>query len=624
MMKIESSRNQRTNDIVYDKGTMKVVVLACFIIVAAVLLTGVISYSITEKAVVDKVKTRDMVYIINSISSKIDGRIDRAKETSQLLATDPVILQWVAGGEKDEKLGWLAKQRITDIANYYDYRNSFIVSAITRQYWAEGFELIDVMSETDPDDAWFFETMQTGKNVDIVIDYNAERADTFVFVNALMKQGDKRLGITGIGLSLQDVAKDFQNAKVGDKSNLWLVDKYGKIHLSEDIEHNGKYLNDFLPTNIVEKISAHLSAEALQPQTLEYIDRHGETVDLAYTAAKSSDWTIVFQIPRHESVAMLSGIKTNAAVASVVSLILIIFIFYLISNRIANPFQRAIKLSREMERIVQERTHQLAETNQQIMDSIDYARRIQSSLLPATIEMQQAFSEYFVMWRPRDIVGGDFYWLRRSTDASLLAVGDCTGHGVPGALMTMVVNTILNHIVDETAWDNPALIIQKLNDGVRETIHRQQFDQLTDDGLDIALCYFGPGGRLVFASAKLSLLIWRDGEIQRLTGARKSVGCRRSSRGIDCANQEVALLEKDICYITTDGFIDQNGTGSPYSFGRKRFVQAVARIAGMSLAEQKLELESILSEYMGTEPQRDDITVIAVKISDEARGENNG
>jgi serine phosphatase RsbU (regulator of sigma subunit) len=277
-----------------------------------------------------------------------------------------------------------------------------------------------------------------------------------------------------------------------------------------------------------------------------------------------------------------------------------------------------------MERLVRERTRQLAETNQQIMDSIDYAKRIQTSLLPTNNEMEQAFAEHFVVWRPRDVVGGDFYWLRRSKDSSILAVGDCTGHGVPGALMTMVVNTVLNHIVDETAWDNPALIIQKLNDGVRETIHRQQSDQLTDDGLDIALCYIGPEGRLVFASARLSLLIWNGGEVQRITGIRKSVGCRRSSAGLDCTNQEIVLQAKNVCYLTTDGFIDQNGSENSYPFGRKRFIQAIGSVAELPLAEQKVALERMLSEYMGSEPQRDDITVIAVKIWDEARGEDIG
>ena len=623
-MKSESTREQKTGDIAYDKSTMKVVVLACFIIVAAVLLTGVISYLITETAVVEKVKSRDMVYSIESISSKIDGRIDRAKETSRILANDPEILQWVASGETDARQGVHAKQKISEIASGYDYSNSFIVSAVTGQYWAEGGKLIDVMSESDPDDTWFFEAIQTGKAVDLLIDYNAERADTFVFVNALMKHQGKTIGITGVGLSLNDIAKDFQTIKVGEKSNLWLVDRRGKIHLSEDVEHNGKQLSDFLPGVVVSEISAHLGERSFQPRTLEYFDRSGEMVDLVYVAAKSSDWTIVFQIPRYESVAMLSSIKTNTAVASVISLSLIIFIFYLISSRIANPFQRAILLSQEMERLVGVRTRQLAETTQKIMDSIDYAKRIQTSLLPTDGEMEAAFAEHFVIWRPRDVVGGDFYWLRRSEDSCLLAVGDCTGHGVPGAFMSMTVNSILNHIVAETPWDDPATIIKKLNDRVRETIHRAGSDQITDDGLDLALCYLGPSGQLVFAGAKIALYVRRGDIVQMIAGARKSIGCRRSSGGIDCSNSRLELTNEDVCYITTDGFLEQNGGDKDFPFGRRQFSQTIRTVAELPLIKQKQQVELALSGYMGNEVQRDDITLVAFKILVDLRGEQNG
>lgn len=623
-MKIRLGSGDKPDNIVYDKGTIKVVVLACILIIAAVLLTGVISYSITEKAVVEKVKSQDMVYIIDSIVSKIDGRIDRAKDVARVLAADPVIVRWVAGGESDDSLGRLAKQRIDEIANQYDYSNSFIVSAVTRQYWGDGFKLLDVISETDPDDVWFFETLQANTPISVQIDYHAERKATFVFVNALIKQSDQTLGIAGVGLSLTEIAKHFQNAKVGDKSNLWLVDRQGKIHLSEDTEHNGKYLNDFLPPAIVGEITAELGSKTTKPRMLEYVNRYGETFDLVHTPARSSDLTLVFQIPRSESVAMLAGIKTNAAIAGVISLTLIIFIFYLISNRIANPLQRSIKLGRELERLVQIRTSELAETNQKIMDSIDYARRIQTSLLPTPVEMESAFPEHFVIWQPRDVVGGDFYWLRRSGDSTLLAVGDCTGHGVPGALMTMVVNTVLNHIIGQTAWDDPAAIIEKLNDGVRETVHRQSGDQVTDDGLDIALCYFGPAGRMIFASAKIPLLIACGNEVQVISGARRSIGCRRSSGGIQCVNHTLVLTSEHVCYLTTDGYLDQNGGSRDYPFGRKRFFGAVKAMSGLPLSRQKQQLEELLLEYRGAEPQRDDITVLAFKCPQETRGENNG
>ena len=119
---------------IYDSGTIKVVVFACVVIILAVVLTGSISYFITRNAVVDKLKSRDLVYVIGSIAAKIDGRIERAKESSLILAQDPTILQWILGGETDGRLGAYSRQKINDIAQHYDYANSFIVSAITNHY----------------------------------------------------------------------------------------------------------------------------------------------------------------------------------------------------------------------------------------------------------------------------------------------------------------------------------------------------------------------------------------------------------------------------------------------------------------------------------------------------------
>ena len=123
----------------YDRGTIKVVAWACVIIVVSVALTGFINYEITRKAVVDKLKSRDLLVVVDSIAGKIDGRVARAKETASMLAQDPAILQWVNGAEQDERLGGYTKARLHNIAQHYDYANSFIVSAITNHYWAEGF-----------------------------------------------------------------------------------------------------------------------------------------------------------------------------------------------------------------------------------------------------------------------------------------------------------------------------------------------------------------------------------------------------------------------------------------------------------------------------------------------------
>ena len=345
--------------LMYDKGTMKVVVLACVVIVFSVVLTGVGSYWITQGEVVDKLKTRDMVYIISSIAAKIDGRLERAKESAVMLAEDPAAVAWVAGGETDERLGRYVKDKITKIAGNHDYSNAFVVSAITKNYWAEGSSLIDVMSDIDPDDSWFFDTLKAGRPVELNIDSNKERGGTFVFVNALMGDRNKPIAVVGVGLNLKEIAQEFQGYKIGTRSQLWLADGQGKIHLSEDVEHIGLYLNDFVPPALSERIVKDAGSAAAKPTVVEYVDRRGETVDLIYLSMKSTDWKLVFQMPREESIAILNNIRLHTLIAGTVSLIVIVFIFFFISTRIANPLKRAIALGQELEKQVAARTLEL-------------------------------------------------------------------------------------------------------------------------------------------------------------------------------------------------------------------------------------------------------------------------
>lgn len=599
--------------IIYDRGTIKIVVFACLVIVLAVVMTGGISYFITRNAVVDKLKSRDMIYIVESISSKIDGRIERAKETSLIFANDPAIAQWIASGETDEALGALADAKITSIARNYDYSNAFVVSAVTNHYWAEGSQMIQVVSDQNPGDKWFYEALKSRKAIGLNIDYNSGRNDTFVFVNALVGDLNNPIAVAGVGLSLDEISREFQSYKFGQKSNLWLVDKQGKVHLSDNLNHNGRQLNEFLPAGVADQILSEVDSTGTRPSVIEYADLNGETIDLAYQSTKSTDWKLVFQIPRSESIALLSNIKLNAAIASLVALLLMVVIFYLISRKIADPFKRAVIIAQEMEKQVQIRTSELAEKNQKIMDSIDYAKRLQESILPSESELTAICSEHFVLWRPRDIVGGDFYWMRRiDSERSLIAIADCTGHGVPGAFMTMAVNSILKHIVD-SKFDSVAEILAELNRRVKETLHRNDNNELSDDGLDIGICYV-EGNKLTFAGAKIPLYVLRESQVHVIKGDNKSIGYRRSKKNLEVTSHVWEIKEGDVFYLTTDGYIDQNGGPRDYPLGRKKLVECIAEQRLKPLAEQQKSFETVLSDYMGTELQRDDITVIGFRF----------
>lgn len=255
---------------------------------------------------------------------------------------------------------------------------------------------------------------------------------------------------------------------------------------------------------------------------------------------------------------------------------------------------------------------QLKESQERIMESLNCARVIQGSILPRHELCERLFHGWFTIYRPCDIVGGDLYWLREIDGRILLAAIDCTGHGVPGAFMTMTVNSVLNHVVDTVCSDDPALILNQMNRVLQETLHlRRNGDSMVDAGLDIILCCIDPASRVLTCSgAGLSLYMYVDGELSEIKGDRPSIGYSSSDPDFVYTNHVRTVGTGVCCYATTDGFLDESGGVKGYGFGRQRFKDMLVRYAGYPLEEQKVLFEQTIDEWRGARKQRDDITMV--------------
>ena len=257
----------------------------------------------------------------------------------------------------------------------------------------------------------------------------------------------------------------------------------------------------------------------------------------------------------------------------------------------------------------------LTESNRKVMDSINYARLIQAAMLPDPSLLDRHLKEWFIMYRQRDIVGGDFYYLRAMGDNCVFAVIDCTGHGVPGALMTMTVHTLLKNIPDSLCTADTALILGELDRLVREALPHDTSGQTIEIGLDIGICFYSPAERrIVFSGAGLSLFVAEPSGVTELPGDRRRMGRRRSHSASSHTNHEMILEPGVHIYLCTDGFFDQDGGGRGFGFGRDRFREMLESAVSMPMAEQKLYFQKILDRYRGTAPQRDDILMMGVQI----------
>lgn len=597
---------------ILNKGTMNVIVFACFIIIIALSVTGISSYAIVKKAMIEKLQKQDLVYILKSISAQIDGRIEKAKETSLIIADNPGIIKWFNDGEVDQLYKEIFVQQMTGIAKTLNY-TVFFTNIKTGHYWTNSNLLTDTMAKDDSTDRWFFDAISSAQKITLNIDHNKELNQTNLWINTLMGDSTNPMGVAGVGVDLQDIANEFSNYKIGDESNLWLVDTKGKISISEDVEQIGGRLSEHLPRDVYDNIVRNTPRSNDKPVIISYSAKNKQ-VDLVFQKLKSCDWILVFQIGRSETLGLLNSIMISTLVTIIVVLVFLLAVFYFVSSRIANPYKRAVQLNLELEQEIEARTVEIKDKNKKIMESIYYAKTIQESILPTTDVLKRLFVANFVLWRPRDIVGGDFYWLRETEQGFMLVVGDCTGHGVPGALMTMTVNSILSNILTKGNILGPASIIKELNRQLKEALNKEKGDQATDDGLDAAICYCDQQGKLYFAGAKISMYLLSDGQVTTYEGYKSGIGYIKSAFFEDFVDVEVSVKQGDRIYITTDGFVDQNGGPNNYSFGRNKFRGIIAETSSLSILEQGRRYEKELDGYMGQEQQRDDVTVVGFEL----------
>ncbi|MFW2487317.1 SpoIIE family protein phosphatase [Clostridium chromiireducens] len=605
----------------YIKNIFRIILIASIIISLAVIITGLLGYTNTKKSLIDKEKSQDIVFIVKSMASKIDSRINRAVETSYILARDPLNIKWLADEEKDKDSGKIVLSKIESIANSYDYSNTFMAGVKTEHYYFRENSYVNknnedfvVLSKDNTADKWFYEMLKSKKEILLNVDYNRTMDDFFLFVDAIVGSVDNPVGITGVGLSLNEITKEFREFKVGKNSKLWMVDDRGIIQLSDIREDIGENYSEFLPKEVISEIKDTYSDSKENVKVSEYTNSNKEIVDYAYCKLSSSDWILFYEIPRMENLSQINSLRNNTIVNVVLVLLSFMILFYIISRKIANPYKQALLINKELEDKVNIRTQELQESNQKINDSIEYAKRLQEAILPSDHELKRIFKDHFSIWRPKDTVGGDFFWLREIDDVIILAVGDCTGHGVPGAFMTMTVNAILHNIVTTINKDNPSTIIRELHIQLKQALNKDSNRNSVDDGLDIAIFCIKNKSKLIYLGANLDLYIKCGKEVQIVKPQSKGVGYSYIELKETLNNEIIDIKEGDIFIVTTDGFIHQNGGQKNYPFGKKRLYEMIQGYDSENFDSIKDEYETNLETYMNNEQQRDDITVFAFKV----------
>lgn len=250
-----------------------------------------------------------------------------------------------------------------------------------------------------------------------------------------------------------------------------------------------------------------------------------------------------------------------------------------------------------------------------INDSINYAKKIQNAMLPDSTQLLNNYPESFILFKPKDILSGDFYWFKKEEDTFFTAVADCTGHGIPGALMSMIGIEKLNNVILKT--QETSKILKQLNESIEIALCQSTCYDHSQDGMDIALCSIDKKNNILkFAGANRPIWIIRHGqsELEEIKGTKKAIGGLATNFNSNFETHSIKLQKGDTVYMFSDGYADQFGGELKKKLTTKKFKQLILSIQDKTMLQQKVHLNNFFDDWKAKLEQVDDILVIGIRM----------
>ncbi|HZW21336.1 biofilm regulation protein phosphatase SiaA [Noviherbaspirillum sp.] len=609
---------------------------------------------------------------------RILAPVARELALSLRLADSQVIRQWLLDDEHPAKKASALQEAesfrrdftdksyfiISDVTKHYFFNDTKSPYSDAPRY---------TLKEDDRNDSWYFNTLKNDRPFNINVDPDVKLGVTKVWFNVLVKEGERKIGLAGTGLDLSTFLKDFISTSEPGVTPM-IIDTNAAIQAHPDnkrIAFNSGTTDAGRDKSLfgllhgekdVAAAKGALMRAALRPGTAELFSARLDGRDqlLAVSYIPELKWHVLTAVDLDVAELLDRALLKWVVLAMLALLALVMAGFVYALNRlvIAPLFKlkqsaqemaagnyavalppagrdeigaltrafgaMADKVRRhteELEETVRHRTQELTRANSEmslahkkISDSISYASLIQRAILPDRQLTNALGDNHFVLWRPRDVVGGDFYVYREVEGGCLLGVVDCAGHGVPGAFMTMLARAAIDQAIDEAGARDPAAILSRTDAVIRAMLQIDDRRRDIATMMDAGIAYVDHAARSVtFAGARIALY-WSDGEeVGSIHGARRSIGDRYIG---EYANESVPLLPARTFYLSTDGFLDQAGGEKGFGFGNARFVDMLRRHARRPLTEQSSAFASTLAEYQGNHPQRDDITMLCFRFAE--------
>jgi serine phosphatase RsbU (regulator of sigma subunit)/tetratricopeptide (TPR) repeat protein len=402
--------------------------------------------------------------------------------------------------------------------------------------------------------------------------------------------------------------------------NVSLAEKYAyesmilskKIGFTESIKNAAKVLQEiavlkndykgaYLMQGLFYKMQDSVESNNVKEVVIQKQYQYEYEKKMIKDSLKATETAKINEIKYNQEIKAQKLYSYIGVVGSVLLLVVVIVVF------------RGYQIKRKSNLELEIKNKVIEEKSIEITDSITYAKRIQQAILPPHSEFKLALKKCFVFYEPKDIVAGDFYWIHKNEDTVFYAAADCTGHGVPGAMVSVVCYNALNRAVKEYGLITPADILNKTSELVVDAFKQSEDQRNIKDGMDIALCAIDfKRKQLQYSGANNPLYLLRDGELVEIKANKRSVG--DSYRTEDFINHSVSLNVNDCIYTFSDGYADQFGGPKGKKFMLKRLKNLLLSISELSIDSQHQKIEAEFYNWKGETFQIDDVCVIGVKI----------
>ncbi len=594
--------------------------------------------------------------------------VARELALSERLAGSEVVRQWILDENNPSKKALLFKE----VSGYqHDFANKsyFLISALSGDYYFNDAKTPYseqpryTLDPKNKNDSWFYGSLKTTERFNLNVDPDVKLKITNIWFNVIVYNKQQKIGIAGTGLNLSSFLADFtKNAEVGVTPII--TDELGHIQAHPDatlIAYNtaaktesGDTFQNLLDTEADRALADKLMKQAVVASTqvlTSWVSIGGLRRLMAVSYDPNLHWHFMSLVDLNTARVIDSTWLLPLVLGGLLLLLAVATGFSFSANRmVLQPLQALTTSAKQvaagqydialpkasdneigdltrafdtmilevkshtndLEAKVQARTQDLSKANtglalanKNISDSIDYASLIQRSILPVTLEPHG-----FALWLPRDVVGGDFYVYRQLEHGYLFGIVDCAGHGVPGACMTMLAHAMLENVLNTNDACDPAGVLRALDTSIRNAIQAQSRSIATN--MDVGLVFVDTAAQtLTFSGAKTALYVIQDAKLEVIKGGKRAVG---DTRALEVTNTTLVVGAGTLCYMTSDGFLDQAGGEKGFGLGEQAFTELLLKIARGPILEQKTLMQNALTTHQGSHAQRDDITVLGWQI----------